>query len=189
MVTRQDALQAVKTIIEYLGEDPNHPTFKDTPERVIKAWDKDWGSGYSNSVTIKVFENDAEIAYGGMLTCTDINFWSTCAHHLVPFHGKAAIAYIPGPRGIIGLSKLARIVENFACRLQLQEKLTTEIADFIETHISADVGVVLTARHLCMESRGVRQPNVHTTTSELRGAFYDDRDTRNEFLQLIRSKS
>jgi GTP cyclohydrolase I len=187
MATRSEALLAVRTLISYIGEDPDAATFADTPERVVKAWEQDWGRGYlgGSDALVKLFDQ-SDTAYGGMLACTDINFWSTCAHHMVPFHGKASVAYIPSAEGIVGLSKLARIVTHFACKLQVQEKLTTEIADFIEVNISGDVGVVLTARHLCMESRGVHQPNVVTTTSELRGAFYDDKATRNEFLQLIR---
>ncbi len=158
----------------------------ETPERVAKAWEF-WTSGYGvdPADVLKTFEDGAE-GVDEMVLVKDIPFYSQCEHHLAPFFGTATIAYIPQGR-VVGLSKLSRLLNIYARRLQVQERLTCQVADAMMEHLKPlGCGVVIKARHLCMESRGVCQQGHHTVTSALRGMFKEDPIVRAEFLQLAR---
>jgi GTP cyclohydrolase I len=187
------ALAAVSTLLEHIGDDPSRAGLRETPERFLKAWAQEWGAGYGApaKALVKLFKDDPKpldypARFDEMVLVDNISFYSHCEHHIAPFFGEAHIAYIPDERGIIGISKLVRIVHHYSRRLQVQERLTTEIAEFITHHISPDVGVVLKARHMCMMSRGVNQQHAQTITSALRGRIYSEHDTRAEFLALAR---
>lgn len=175
-------------LLEFVGEDPNRGGLLETPARVAKAW-KFWCGGYSEDPAsiLKVFEDGAEKC-DEMVLVKDIPIYSHCEHHLAPIFGKVTIAYIPNGK-IVGLSKLSRLANAFARRLQVQERLTNQIADALNDHLGARaVGVILKARHMCMESRGVCQQGHHTITSALRGRFIEDteagRAARAEFMKL-----
>lgn len=167
-----------------MGEDPNRDGLLKTPERVQKALEF-FTKGYNQD--LKEILNDAlfEIDYEEMLIVKDIDFYSLCEHHLLPFFGKCHVAYIPTKK-VIGLSKLPRIVEVFSRRLQVQERLTKQIADAIqETILPQGVGVVMKAQHLCMMMRGVEKQNTVAVSSAMLGSFRSDHKTREEFLNLI----
>lgn len=171
-------------LLQYVGEDANRQGLLETPERVAKAW-KFWCSGYGQSpdTVLKTFEDGAEKC-DEMIVVKDIPFYTHCEHHMAPFFGSATIAYIPNGR-IIGLSKMSRLLNIYARRLQVQERLTTQVADALMEHLGPlGAAVVLKARHLCMESRGVCQQGHHTVTSALRGVFKEDPTVRSEFLRL-----
>lgn len=156
----------------------------DTPTRVAKAW-KHWTSGYDVDIPklLKVFEDGGE-RYDQMVLVKDIPIYSKCEHHLADIFGTATIAYIPNGR-IVGLSKLSRLADAYARRLQVQERLTDQIADALVEHLDpVGVGVLVRARHMCMESRGICQQGHHTVTTALRGAIRDEGRARSEFLQL-----
>ena len=174
--------------LELLGEDPARPGLQRTPERVAKAlaWlTRGYGLEAAEVVGSGVFEE----AHESMVMVRDIELYSLCEHHLLPFFGQAHIAYIPNGR-IVGLSKLPRLVEVFARRLQVQERLTEQIAGAIEDVLAPrGVGVVIEAQHLCMMMRGVEKQNSKTITSALRGSFRDDAKTRDEFLRLAHGSS
>jgi GTP cyclohydrolase I len=175
----QDVINGLLTII---GEDPERGGLLETPARVVKAW-KFWCSGYKQDAAsiLKVFEDGAE-NYDQMVVVKDIPIYSHCEHHMAPIIGTVTIAYIPDGK-IVGLSKLSRLAEMFARRLQVQERLTDQIADSLMEHLAPiGVGVVIKARHLCMESRGVCQQGHHTITTALRGAMRNDPTVRAEFL-------
>jgi GTP cyclohydrolase IA len=185
--SEDQALAAVKTIIEYIGDDPDRPGLQETPARFLKAWRQSWGSGYHNAGEglVKLFPHeDGDFADGAMVLVQGIEFYSTCEHHLAPFYGMADVAYIPRRNGLVGLSKLARIVNHYARRLQVQERLTNQIADHIKGSISVDCAVIMRASHMCMVSRGVQQQASLTVTSALRGVFYQDDKCRAEFMAL-----
>lgn len=157
---------------------------QETPQRVAKAWQA-WLSGYGKdpSAILKVFEDGAE-GVDEMVLVKDIPFYSHCEHHLAPFFGTATVAYIPKGK-IVGLSKISRLVDMFARRLQVQERMTTQIADAIDKHLQpTGCAVLVKARHMCMESRGICQQGHHTVTSALRGVMRDDALARAEFLKL-----
>ena len=159
----------------------------ETPKRVAKAWEE-WTKGYGMDAgeILKVF-SDGATDYDQMVMVKDIPLYSKCEHHLADIFGTATIAYIPNPDDpkIVGLSKLSRLVDMYAKRLQVQERLTTNIADSLVEHLNAKgVGVIIKARHMCMESRGICQQGHHTVTSALRGVIKDKRDPRNEFMLL-----
>lgn len=173
-------------LLQYIGEDPKRGGLLDTPKRVVKAWEH-WASGYGVDIAklLKTFEDGAD-GCDEMVVVKDIPFYTHCEHHMAPFFGTATIAYIPDGR-IVGLSKLPRVVNAFARRLQVQERLTNQIADAIQEHLQPKgVGVVIRARHLCMESRGIQQQGHHTITSALRGVMRDSAEARAEFLDLAR---
>ncbi len=174
----------VRAIIESMGEDPDRPGLQRTPERVEKAYR--WMTrGYEMSVADVVAGGVFEESHENMILVRDIELYSMCEHHLLPFFGRAHVAYLPKGR-IIGLSKLPRIVEIFARRLQVQERLTDQVADAVmEVLEPSGVGVVIEASHLCMMMRGVEKQNSTTVTSALRGVFKDDARTREEFLRLV----
>lgn len=160
------------------------PGLQETPDRVAKAWEF-WTSGYGKDAAslLKVFEDGAE-NYDEMVLVKDIPIYSHCEHHLAPIFGTASIAYIPNGR-IVGLSKLSRLADMHARRLQVQERLTNDIAEDLWTHLKPKgVGVLIRARHMCMESRGLCQQGHHTVTSALRGAIKEQPEARAEFLRL-----
>ena len=176
----------VSQMLEILGEDPKRGGLVKTPERVAKAYEF-LTSGYE--LDPKEILNDAlfESSNNEMVLIKDIEFYSLCEHHLLPIIGRAHVAYIPNKK-VVGLSKIPRMVNIFARRLQIQEQLTEQIASAIEEVIRPlGVGVVLQARHMCMEMRGVQKINSTTTTSALRGLFISRNDTRKEFFDLINS--
>lgn len=174
----------VRTILEALGEDPDRQGLMKTPERVETAYR--WLTrGYRLSVADVVGDAVFEEAHEEMILVRDIEVYSLCEHHMLPFWGRAHVAYIPNGR-LIGLSKLPRIVEVFARRLQVQERMTDQIADAIMTALEPQgVGVVIEAAHLCMMMRGVEKQNSRTVTSAVRGLFRSDSKTRSEFLRLV----
>lgn len=174
-------------LLQFIGEDPKRGGLLETPRRVAKAWEA-WTAGYHQdpAAVLKTFEDGAEGA-DEMVVVKDIPFYSHCEHHLAPFFGTATIGYIPSGK-VVGLSKLSRVTNIFAKRLQVQERLTNQIADALVSHLApAGVGVVLRARHMCMESRGVCQQGHSTVTSALRGAMREQAATRAEFLSLARA--
>ena len=173
----------IESLLQMIGENPERGGLIETPARVVKAW-KYWCGGYNEDIEslLKVFEDGGE-NYDQMVTVRNIPFYSHCEHHLAPFFGTATVAYIPDGR-IVGLSKVSRLVDIFARRLQVQERLTAQIADAMEQHLGAKgVGVCIRARHLCMESRGICQQGHHTETTALRGVIYSDAQARAEFLR------
>lgn len=177
----------VRQMLSMIGEDPERQGLLETPARVAKAW-KEWFSGYAiePDSLFKVFEDGAPgESNDQMVLETNIPVFSWCEHHMAPIVGFAHVAYIPGA-SIVGLSKLARVVDVFARRLQVQERLTNQIADSIQKNLNpVGVGVVITAEHFCMCTRGVKLTGVRTTTSALRGALKDEPAARAEFLNLI----
>ena len=178
--------KSVKNMLEILGEDPNREGLIKTPQRVFKAYEF-MTSGYKEDP--KVVLNDAlfESSNNEMVLIKDIEFYSLCEHHLLPIIGRAHVAYIPNGK-VVGLSKIPRMVNIFARRLQIQEQLTEQIAEALQEVINPrGVGVVLEARHMCIEMRGVEKINSTTTTSALRGSFISDPRTRKEFFSLINS--
>lgn len=176
------AEHAARDLLLALGADLTSEHLRETPRRVAKAYAELLTPRPFNATT---FPNDE--GYDELVIVGAIPFQSLCAHHLLPFQGKAHVAYLPGER-LVGLSKLARVVELYSRRLQLQERLTTQVADWLEEHLQPrGVGVVLEAEHLCMSLRGVQTAGANTVTSALRGAVKDDARTRQEFLSLINS--
>lgn len=174
----------IKNLLEQIGEDPKREGLEQTPHRVAKMYEF-LTRGYHQDVQDVVNGAIFNEKYSEMVIVKDIDFFSLCEHHLVPFYGKCHIAYIPSGK-IIGLSKLPRLVEVFARRLQVQERLTQQVAETLFECLSPDgVGVVMEARHLCMMMRGVEKQNSVATTSAMLGTFREDVKTRNEFLTLI----
>lgn len=177
------AERAAADLLVALGADPDSEHLRETPRRVAKAYAELLTARPFNPTT---FANDE--GYDELVIVGEIPFQSLCAHHLLPFQGRAHVAYLPGER-LVGLSKLARVVELYSRRLQLQERLTTQIADWLEEHLQPrGVGVVLEAEHLCMSLRGVQTAGANTVTSALRGLVKDDPRTRQEFLSLIKTR-
>lgn len=178
----------VEAILKELGEDPSRPGLVKTPERVERALGfltRGYGEDASKIIGGALFEE----CHDNMVVVRDIEFYSLCEHHMLPFFGKAHVAYIPNGK-IVGLSKMARVVEVFARRLQVQERMTDQIADALVSELQPlGVGVVLEAAHFCMMMRGVEKQGSKTITSALRGAFRDDGRTREEFLRLVHNGS
>lgn len=174
----------VKAILKLLGEDPEREGLLKTPERVAKAW-QFLTKGYQDDGEVIVKSAVFNEPYSQMVLVKDIELFSMCEHHMMPFIGKAHVAYIPNGE-ITGLSKIARVVETYARRLQVQERLTEQIRDCIQNSLHPlGVAVVIEAMHTCMSMRGVQKSNAITTTSAFSGIFMKSQKTRNEFLQLI----
>ena len=178
-----EAEEAVVTLLRFIGEAPERDGLRDTPARVVKAW-REMTAGYAEDpaeILSRTFEESSD----ELVILRGISFYSTCEHHLLPFYGQAVVGYLPGK--VVGISKLARLVECFAKRLQVQERMTRQIADAVETHLGArGVGVVLRAHHLCMGCRGVRQEETEMVTSAMLGTLRTDATSRAEFLKLCR---
>ena len=182
--TTQELAGHVRAILELLGEDPEREGLIKTPERVAKAW-QFLTQGYEQNGETIVRSAVFTEPYSQMVLVKDIELFSLCEHHMLPFIGKAHVAYIPNGR-ITGLSKIARVVETYARRLQVQERLTEQIRDCIQDSLQPlGVAVVIEAMHTCMSMRGVEKSNAVTTTSAFSGIFLKSDKTRNEFLQLI----
>ncbi|HVA76982.1 MAG TPA: GTP cyclohydrolase I FolE [Candidatus Binataceae bacterium] len=184
---RAQAEDAVRTLLRYVGEDPEREGLLRTPLRVVKAFEF-LTAGYKQDPKVAI--NGAlfvEENYQEIILCKDLDFYALCEHHLLPFMGKAHVAYLPNKR-IVGISKLARMVEIYCRRLQVQERLTTQIASTIMEEIEPlGVAVVLEAEHMCMRMRGVQKQNSWVTTSAMLGVFRTNHETRHEFMNLLRN--
>ncbi|MCY7398391.1 MAG: GTP cyclohydrolase I FolE [Sphingomonas bacterium] len=180
-----DVAEAVRTLIRWAGDDPAREGLIDTPARVARAW-KEYTRGYREDPAHHLTRTFEEVGgYDEIVLLKDIPFQSHCEHHLAPIIGKAAIAYLPGSR-VVGISKLARVLHGFARRLQVQERLTAQVADCIWEHLKPlGVAVVIEASHACMSARGVNTPGVMMTTSRMMGCFRDDDRSRKEVLALM----
>ncbi len=174
----------VREMIKTIGEDPNREGLRKTPERFEKAF-RFLTSGYHQNIDHVLNGATFSVAYDEMVIVKDIEFFSLCEHHLLPFFGKAHVAYLPDKR-VLGLSKIARLVNMYARRLQIQERLTSQIAEAIQEKIAPQgVGVIVEARHLCMQMRGVEKQCGQAVTSSMLGAFRHNKQTRDEFLSLV----
>jgi GTP cyclohydrolase I len=186
-VTREEAEAAVRTLIRWAGDDPAREGLIDTPGRVVRAYEELF-AGYGADPRDYLQRTFEEVGgYDELVVLTNIPVVSFCEHHMLPFQGRAHVGYLPDRR-VVGISKLARVVHGFARRLQIQEKLTAEIAEAIcEVLQPKGVGVVITSEHSCMTMRGVNTPGSKLTTSTLLGVVRDDPRTRNEFLEYVRN--
>ena len=188
MTSKEHAMQAVSTLLQYIEGDNSREGLVDTPKRVIESFEEIF-SGYkmdASDVLSSTFNGEG---YDGIVLLRNIEFHSTCEHHLQPFKGRAHVAYIPTDR-IVGISKLARIVDLHSRRLQNQERITQGVADDIESNLNPlGCAVIVEAAHGCMQCRGVRKQNSVMTTSAMRGVFFDKKEARTELMQLIQSKS
>lgn len=183
---REEAEEAVRTLIRWAGDDPDREGLTGTPDRVVRAYEEFFG-GYLEDPTEILERTFEEVeGYDEMVLLRDIRFESHCEHHLAPIIGKAHVAYLPSHR-VVGISKLARIVEAYARRLQIQEKMTAQIANTIQEVLEPQgVAVVIEATHQCMTTRGVHKPGTAMVTSRMLGEFRDNASTRREFLSMIR---
>jgi len=187
--TRSEAEQAVRTLIRWTGDDPTREGLIDTPSRVVRAYEEFFAGYNEDAEDILRRTFDETERYDEMVVLRDIRLESHCEHHMVPIIGKAHVAYLPAKR-VVGISKLARIVEIYSRRLQIQEKLTAQIANSIQDVLNPrGVAVVIEAAHQCMTTRGVRKPGVTMVTSRMLGAFRDNPATRREFMALIGNPS
>ena len=179
--------EITKSLLSEIGEDPTREGLINTPERVAKAWDffsQGYRANVEEIVNGAIFEEDCS----EMVVVRDIEFFSMCEHHMIPFFGRCHVGYLPNKK-IIGLSKIPRIVDAFSQRLQVQERLTSQIAETLMDILDPiGVGVVMEGRHLCMQMRGVEKQNSFATTSAMLGQFRDSAETRSEFLSIIRMR-
>ncbi len=184
-VSREQAEDAVRVLLRWAGEDPNREGLLDTPKRVAKAYG-DWFSGYAEDPQDYLARTFEEVCgYDELIVLRDIEFESHCEHHMAPIIGKAHVGYLPDGK-VVGISKLARVVETFARRFQVQEKMTSQIANCIESVLKPrGVGVVVVGAHECMTTRGIHKRGVSMVTSKMLGTFREDARTRNEFLRFI----
>ncbi len=179
--------ELISSLLKELGEDPAREGLQKTPHRVAKAYDF-LTSGYRKDIAAVMNGAIFEEEYSEMVIVKDIDFFSMCEHHMLPFFGKAHVAYIPNGK-IVGLSKIPRVVDVFARRFQVQERLTRQIADTLYEYLHPQgVGVVIEAQHMCMMMRGVEKQNSLATTSAMLGVFRDDVKTRQEFLELTKTR-
>ena len=185
--SREQALEAVRTLIAWAGDNPDRPGLVDTPKRVVEAYGE-WFDGYEADAAKELSRTFEDVTgYDDMVILKQIEIESHCEHHLAPFLGKAWVAYIPGEK-VVGISKLARVVEIFARRLQNQETLTNDIIEAIETHLAPKgVAVMVDAAHQCMTTRGVHHRHVTTVTTRFTGAFKEDNALVERFLKLARA--
>lgn len=184
-VTRASAEDAVRTLLRWAGDDPTREGLLDTPKRVVKAY-ADWFAGYNDDPKAYLERTFEEVAgYDELIVLRGIAFESHCEHHMAPIIGRAHVGYLPNGR-VVGISKLARVVDAYARRFQVQEKLTAQIADCIEAVLEPrGVAVVIDAQHQCMTTRGVHKRDVSMVTSAMRGVLRDDARTRVEFLRFV----
>jgi GTP cyclohydrolase I len=180
-----DVAEAVRTLIRWAGDDPDREGLLDTPRRVARAW-REYSIGYQGDPAVHLRRTFEEVGgYDEIVLLKDIPFQSHCEHHMAPIIGKASIAYLPRDK-VVGISKLARVLHGFARRLQVQERLTAQVADCICEHLDPKgVAVVIEASHACMSARGVNTPGVMMTTSRMMGIFRSDERTRREVLALM----
>jgi len=184
-VTREDAEAAVRTLIQWAGDDPDREGVLGTPARVVRAYEEYFAGYHSDPAEVLERTFDETEGYDEMVVLRDIGFESHCEHHMAPIIGRAHVAYLPRNR-VVGISKLARVVDIFARRMQIQEKMTTQIADIIHEVLKpAGVAVVIEASHHCMTTRGVHRPGTMMVTSRMLGGFRKDPKTRREFLTMI----
>lgn len=183
-ITEVEARAAVRTILQYIGEDPDREGLIETPRRVIKAWDE-ITAGYLQDASQVLSVDFSGNGYDEIVACPWVEFYSTCEHHMLPFEGIAHVGYLPSKR-VVGLSKLGRLVDVFARRLQIQEQMTKQIADALESCLDPrGVAVVIQAKHLCMACRGVQKRQSVMVTSAMRGVFRQKDAARAEFFKLI----
>ena len=180
-----DVEAAIRTLLRWTGDDPDREGLRDTPLRVARAW-KEYCQGYGEDPAFHLSRTFEEVGgYDEVVLLKDIPFHSHCEHHMAPIIGKASIAYLPTDR-VVGISKLARVLHGFARRLQVQERLTAQVADCVWEHLKPQgVAVVIEASHACMTARGVRTPGVGMTTSRMMGVFREDERSRREVLALM----
>ena len=183
--SQQEAMDAVKTLIRWAGDNPQREGLKETPSRVVRSY-KDFFSGYDLDPREILSKKFKEVeGYDEIIILKDIRLETHCEHHMVPFVGTAHVGYLPKNK-VVGLSKLARLVEVFAKRLQIQEKLTAQIANAVDEVLQPKgVGVIIEASHLCVATRGIRKPESRMVTSRMLGSFRTDEGTRKEFLDLV----
>jgi GTP cyclohydrolase I len=183
--TREEAIDAVRTLIRWAGDDPDREGLLETPDRVVRSY-REFFSGYGQDPKEILAKTFSEVdGYDEMIVMNDIRFESHCEHHMAPIIGKAHIGYLPNHR-VVGISKLARLVDVYAKRLQIQEKMTVQIADTLQDVLQPKgVAVVVEAAHQCMTTRGVHKPGTTLVTSRMLGAFRKDAATRREFLAMI----
>lgn len=183
--SRAEAEAAVRTLIRWAGDDPDREGLVGTPDRVVRSYEEFYSGYEEDPVALLERTFEETDGYDEMVVLKDIRLESHCEHHMVPIIGRAHVAYLPGKR-VVGISKLARVVEVYAKRLQIQEKLTAQVANTIQTVLQPrGVAVVVEAAHQCMTTRGVHKPGVTMVTSRMLGAFRDDPRTRQEFLYMI----
>ena len=183
--SRAEAEAAVRTLIEWAGDDPDREGLTGTPERVVRAYEEFFAGYHEDPVALLATTFEETAAYDEVIVMRDIRLESHCEHHIVPILGKMHVGYLPAGR-VVGISKLARLVEVFSKRMQIQEVLTAQIADTIQEVLKPHgVGVVIEAAHQCMTTRGIRKPGVSMVTSRMLGSFRDDPSTRREFLAMI----
>ena len=184
-VSREQAEDAVRTLLRWAGEDPSREGLLDTPKRVVKAY-RDWFSGYETDPDAYLLRTFEEVGgYDEMIVLRDIEYESHCEHHMAPIIGKVHVGYLPAGK-VVGISKLARVVEAYARRFQVQEKMTSQIANCIQRALQPrGVGVVVEGAHECMTTRGIHKRGVSMVTSKMLGGFRDDARTRSEFLRFI----
>lgn len=187
--SQADAEEAVRTLIAWAGDDPDREGLLDTPGRVVSAY-REFFKGYEECPIEVLSRTFDEIGgYDDIVMLRDIDLYSHCEHHMVPFIGKAHVAYMPN-KAVVGISKLARVVEIYARRLQTQETMTAQIADTIDSALKPDgVAVMIEAVHQCMSIRGVRKPNVATITTQFTGCFKEDKAQQDRFLSLVRGSA
>ncbi len=180
--------ESIVKILKYLGENPDREGLKETPDRIIRSWEKIFG-GYVQDPdqVITTFEEDNVVPHNQIILLKDIEFYSTCEHHFLPFVGKAHVAYIPQGK-IVGISKLARVLEVYARRLQIQERIGNQVSHYLMSKLNPlGAACIIEAKHFCMTSRGVEKQNSVMVTSSLRGCFLENPQTRQELMTLIKS--
>lgn len=188
-MSKDEVVNSLNTILKFIGEDPSREGLKDTPNRIIKSWDTLYG-GYNKRVEdiLTTFEEDGAVPVNQIVLLKDIELYSTCEHHMLPFTGRAHVAYIPDGK-VVGISKLARIVDIFARRLQIQERLGNQVTDSLMEHLNAKAAAcIIEAKHMCMTSRGVGKQHSVMVTSSLRGGFLTSKETRQELMSLIKMR-
>ncbi len=183
----KDFEAAIRKILQEIGEDPDRQGLTDTPKRIEKMY-RELTRGYNQSAEQLINSALFDVDYDEMVVVTNINFYSLCEHHMLPFFGVAHVGYIPKGK-VVGLSKIPRIVDMFARRLQVQERMTAQIANVLQAQLKpGGVGVVVEGYHMCMSMRGVEKEKAKMITSTLLGSFKEDQKTRTEFMELIRSE-